>query len=142
MFLTLFTSCENQLESESNTYRCYGNLASPQMTLTSTNDWPLTSGANGSSYRFLVQYDSPCMFDNNSKLNVRLEYYNEDDILISTSNLQYTYNNYVYNHTTYLESSMGIRFGSRAKKVKLTFSMTSPRGNEVSIEIEKNDNQN
>ena len=143
----LLYSCENQLETETATYNCYGNLSTPQVALVGTNDFLFDNGTPsttsddyyGSTYYFTLDFNSDCMLDNFSQLSLRLELYN-GDALMSTIPINYTFENLNENGNI-INGGVGIHFGS-ADRAVLYFKMANLLGNEVSMEIVKHEGAN
>ena len=138
--ILMLISCENQIESESLTYNCYGNLSSPGIHLTGTNDFYFEpSNSYGSTYYFSIEHDSDCLLDEYSDLLATLELF-KGDVLAESFYISYSEENLIQNENI-ISGGMGILFGD-ADNAKITFKMQNLLGNEISIKIDKHDGAN
>ena len=136
----LLSACKNEIESDTLSYNCYGNLSSPQVVLTGTNDFYFEKeNKYGSTYYFTIDFESDCILDEYSELIVTANLYTSST-LVRTIPISYSNEILTKNGNT-LNAGLGILFGD-ADRAELTFKMVNLLGNEVSLEIEKHEGAN
>lgn len=137
----ILTSCENEVEAEISSQNCVATLANARVELSELNGCTLSSGANGSTFGVILDYEGECV-DEQAQLVVGLHWYDEKGgVELSSSYVTYDYGNFGH-FDDQIFAEVCVRYGASAEYVEFEVYFQNLLGNSAIVGLERPEGAN